>query len=92
VDRKAENNDKMIQTARHIVKEAKTAREIRSGLSVLIPSVCGVTNKEVADVLSISVTAVTRMQKEIRSQVSSKQKNKDTCGVGQKKRFLKKKS
>lgn len=78
--RPAKVSDEMIQTARQIVQEAKTAREIRAGLSVLIPRVCGVTNKEAADVLGIGVATVARMQKQIRNQVSGQEEDKGSWG------------
>ena len=44
--RTAEFNDDMVHASRQVVQEAKTARELRSGLSVLIPKVCGVTKED----------------------------------------------
>lgn len=78
--RPAKVSDEMIQTARKIVQEAKTAREIRTGLSVLIPRVCNVTNKEAADVLGLGVATVVRMQNQIRNQVSGKLEDKGNWG------------
>lgn len=78
--RPAKVSDEMIQTARQIVQEAKTAREIRTGLSVLIPRVCNVTNKEAADVLGLGVATVVRMQNQIRNQVSGKLEDKGNWG------------
>ena len=78
--RPARVNDEMLQAAQGIVQEAKTAREIRTGLSVLIPRFCGVTNKKAADVLGIGVATVGRMQNEIRNQVSGKEITKGSWG------------
>lgn len=78
--RPAKVSDEMIQTARQIVQKAKTAREIRCGLSVLIPRICNVTNKETADVLDLGVATVARMQKQIRNQVNGmKEDTKFPC-------------
>jgi transposase len=78
--RPAKVSNEMIQTARKIVQESKTAREIRTGLSVLIPRVCNVTNKETADVLGLGIATVARMQKQIRNQVSGKHEDKGRWG------------
>jgi len=78
--RPAKVSDEMIHAARQIVQEAKTAREIRTGLSVLIPRVCGVTNKDAADVLGLGVATVARMQSQIRNQVNGKEEDKDNWG------------
>jgi len=78
--RPAKVSDEMIQAARRVVQEAKTAREIRTGLSVLIPRVCGVTNKEAAAVLGLGMATVSRMQKQIRNQVSGKEQDKASWG------------
>lgn len=78
--RPAKVSDEMIQAARQIVQEAKTSREIRTGLSVLIPRVCGVTNQEAADVLGLGVATVARMQKKIRNQVSGIEEDKGSWG------------
>jgi len=59
-----------VQRARERVRNARSARELRAGLSVVLPAVYKVPNRVVADVLSISVATVSRMQKEIRDEVS----------------------
>ena len=73
-------SDEMIQAAHEIVQEAKTAREIQTGLSVLIPRFCGVTNKKTADVLGLGVATVVRMQNEVRNQVSGEEVAKGSWG------------
>jgi len=78
--RTAEFNDDMVHASRQVVQEAKTARELRSGLSVLIPKVCGVTNSEAASVLGVGVATVVRMQKQIRDQVDGKIEAKGRWG------------
>jgi transposase len=78
--RPARVSSEMIQAARQIVQEAKTVREIRTGLSVLIPSLCGVTNQRAADVLDIGVATVVRMQNEVRDQVGGKKVTKGSWG------------
>jgi transposase len=78
--RPAKVSVEMIQAARKIVQEAKTAREIRTGLSVLIPRLCGVTNEGAADVLGLGVATVIRMQSEVRDQVSGQKVTKGSWG------------
>lgn len=78
--RTATVSGEMIQAAQEIVQEAKTAREVRTGLSVLIPRFCGVTNKKAADLLGIGVATVVRMQNEVRDQVSGKEVTKGSWG------------
>ena len=78
--RSATVSGEMIQAAQEIVQEAKTVREIRTGLSVLIPRFCGVTNKKAADILGIGVATVVRMQNEVRDQVSGKEEAKGSWG------------
>lgn len=90
--RPAKVSDEMIQAARQIVQEAKTAREIRTGLSVLIPRVCGVTNKEAADVLGLGVATVARMHKKFAIKSAAKKKIKAAGEVADEKRFLRRES
>jgi transposase len=80
MSRPAKVTDDMIQEARQIVKEAKTARELRTGLSVLIPKAYGVTNSEAANVLGLGLATVVRMQQQIRNQVSGKVETKGSWG------------
>jgi transposase len=94
--RPAKLTDDMIQAAREIVQECRTARELRTGLSVLIPKVCCVANSQAADVLGLGVATVVRMQKRIRDQVGGKKKEKggwggrrrETLTVEEEKEFL----
>jgi transposase len=69
-----------IEMARLYAKEAETARDIRLGLSVLIPGICGASNADTCYVLGISKASVIRMQKEIRDQVAGKSKPKASWG------------
>lgn len=94
--RPARLTDDMIKVARQIVEECRTARELRTGLSVLIPKVCAVANSQAADVLGLGVATVVRMQKQIRDQVGGKKKEKggwggrrrETLSVEQEREFL----
>jgi len=67
--RPAKLSDDLEQVARQIVQEARSARELRTGLSVLIPKACGVSNAVAGQVLGVGVATVVRMQKRIRDQV-----------------------
>jgi transposase len=66
--RPAKLGDDLEQVARQIVQEARTARELRTGMSVLIPKACGVSNAVAGQVLGVGVATVVRMQKRIRDQ------------------------
>jgi len=61
--RPAQLTDDMEQTAMQLVQQAKTARELRTGLSVLIPKRCGVANAVASQLLGIGVATVVRMQR-----------------------------
>ncbi len=72
--------DDMVFLAQQIIKEANTARELREGLSVLIPKTCDITYYETAKVLGVGVATVVRMQRKIRDQVAGKPITKGTWG------------
>ena len=72
--------DDMVFLAQQIVKEADTARELREGLSVLIPKTCDITYYETAKVLGVGIATVVRMQRKIRDQVAGKTITKGTWG------------
>lgn len=76
----AKVTEQTIETAQLFVKEAKTARELRTGLSILIPKICGASNADTAEVLGVGRATVVRMQKEIRDQVARKSKPKAKWG------------
>ena len=78
--RPAKFTNDMVNMAQQIVKDANTARQLRTGLSVLIPKSCGVSNADTAKVLGIGVATVVRMQKQIRDQVAGKQSTKGSWG------------
>jgi transposase len=69
-----------VQRAREQVGGAQSAREIRAGLSVILPALCNVPNRVVADVLSVGIATVSRMQKEIRDQAAGKACEKGNWG------------
>lgn len=58
--------DKMVETAKQIVQQADTVRALRTGLSVVIPKTCGVTNAITSQLLGIGVATVVRMQRQVR--------------------------
>jgi len=78
--RPAQLTDDMEQVAFQLVQQAKTARELRAGLSVLIPKHCGVANAAAGQLLGIGVATVVRMQRQIRDQVSGSAKTKGKWG------------
>lgn len=78
--RPAQLTDDMEQTALQLVQEAKTTRELRTGLSVLIPKRCGVANAVASQLLGIGVATVVRMQRQIREQVTGAIKTKGKWG------------
>lgn len=72
--------EQAVEMARLFTKEAKTARDLRMGLSILIPKICGASNANTAEVLGIGKATVVRMQKEIRDQAAGKSKTKAPWG------------
>lgn len=78
--RPATISDEMVETAQQLVKQAETARQLRTGLSVILPKNCGVTNATTGKVLGIGIATVVRMQKQIRDQVAGRAIEKGTWG------------
>jgi transposase len=78
--RPAKFTDDMVKRSQQIVKEADTARQLRTGLSILIPKVCGACNADTAKVLGVGLATVVRMQKQIRNQVAGKAVAKESWG------------
>jgi transposase len=78
--RPAKINDEMEAAAKYLVKQAETARELRTALSVLIPKRCSVANADVGQLLGIGIATVVRMQRQIRDQVAGAIKPKGTWG------------
>ena len=70
----------MLSLAKKIIKEADNARELRIGLSVLLPNTCHITSAETAKVLGVGVATVVRMQRVIRDQVAGKPPKKGAWG------------
>lgn len=78
--RPAQLTSEMEHVALHKVNEAKTARELRTGLSVLIPKRCGCTNAAVSELLGVGIATVVRMQRQIREQVDGTRKETGKWG------------
>ena len=78
--RPAQLTHKMEHVALQTVNEAKTARELRTGLSVLIPTRCGCTNAVVSELLGVGIATVVRMQRHIREQADGTVKQKGKWG------------
>ncbi len=72
--------DEMECLAKKIVKEANTARELRAGLSILIPKTCDITYSETAELLGISVPAVVRIHRDISNQATGNATPKGSWG------------
>ena len=49
----AKFTEKTVETAQLYVKEAETARDLRTGLSILIPKIFGASNANAAEVLGV---------------------------------------
>jgi transposase len=76
----AKFSEDVARRAGHLVKTAKTTRELRTAMTVLIPRECGVNNVTTARVLGVGVATVVRMQREIRSEVAGNKKPKGRWG------------
>ncbi len=66
--------------AKKIVKEANTARELRAGLSILIPKTCDITYSETAELLGIGVATVVRIHQDISNQAAGNATPKGNWG------------
>jgi transposase len=78
--RTAQFAEQVVEVAQQIVQKAMTARELRTGLSIIIPKECGVSNEVAAKALNIGVATVVRMQRRIRDQVDGKEEEKSSWG------------
>ena len=70
----------MLSLAENIVKEDDSVRQLRIGLSILLPKTCHITSAETAKVLGVGVATVVRLQKIIRDQVVGKPPKKGAWG------------
>jgi len=73
-------SEQVVQTAQQIVQKAITARELKTGLSVIISKECGVSNEVTAKTLNVGVATVVRMQRRIRDQADGKEEEKSSWG------------
>jgi transposase len=78
--RPAKFTNDMMTAAQQIVKQADTTRDLRAGLSILIPKICKVSNADTAQVLGVGLATVVRMQRKIRDQVTGKQTPRGSWG------------
>ena len=76
----AKFTEKAVETAQLYVNEAETSRDLRTGLSILIPKIFGASNANAAEVLGVGNATVVRMQKEIRNQAAGQSKPKAPWG------------
>ena len=72
--------EEMENFAKKIVKEANTARELRVGLSILIPKICDITYSETAKLLGIGVATVVRIHQNISNQAAGNATPKGSWG------------
>ncbi len=72
--------DEMESFAKKIVKEANDVRELKAGLSILIPKTCDITYSETAKLLGIGVATVVRNHRDIRNQASGNPTPKGSWG------------
>ncbi len=77
----AKFTEKTVETAQLYVKDAETARDSRTGLSILISKICGASNTNTVDVLGVGKATVVWMQEEIRDQAAGNSKQKVPWGV-----------
>ena len=73
-------NQEMVMAAQRLVKNANTAKQLRTGLSVVLPNSLGLSNTMAAQILGIGSATVVRMQRKIRDQVANKPAQKGTWG------------
>ena len=72
--------DEMESLAKKMVKGANTARELRAGLSILIPKTCDITYAETAKLLGIGVATVVRTHRDISNQTAGSAVPKGSWG------------
>jgi transposase len=78
--RHAHFSDEVVKAAQDIAKQAESARDLRKGLSILIPSKLDVNIEQTAAILYVGKATVVRMQKEVRDQVAGVPVNKGNWG------------
>lgn len=78
--RPARVTEDVLAHAQKLVEKAETVRELRAGLSVVLPKACNITCAETAKVLGVGVATVVRLQRGIREQVAGMSSQKRTWG------------
>jgi transposase len=78
--RTARVTEHLLTHAQKLVQEAKTARELKAGLSVVLPETCDITFAETAQLLGVGVATAVRWRRGIREQVAGKPNQKSTWG------------
>jgi transposase len=78
--RPAQLTEAMEQEALHMVQQAKSVRELRTGLSILLPKTCGIPNSTVGKMLGVGIATVVRMQRQIRDKTTGSVKQKGKWG------------
>jgi transposase len=78
--RPAQLTDEMEHEALYLVQQAESVRELRTGLSVLLPKRCGVPNATAGKLLGVGVATVVRMQRQVRDRATGSTKVKGKWG------------
>ena len=78
--RPAKVNKQMVALAQQMVKEPKTAHELRASLCVLLPHTKGITDAETAKMLGVGMRTVGSMRKNIRDKTEGKATTKGSWG------------
>ena len=78
--RPAKFTQEVINTAQSIIEKTQDIKELRKGLSIVIPSEFGASNAHTAKILSVGVATVVRMQRDVRDQAEGVQKEKRPWG------------
>jgi transposase len=79
----------MLEHAQKLVQEAKTARELKAGLSIVLPQACGMTYSETAKALGVGVATIVRLHRDIRNEVAGTPRQKGSWG-GRRRQLLSK--
>lgn len=78
--RPATINHEMVEAALKITQQAKTVRQLRKGLSIVLPGALGASNAKTAKVLGVGSATVVRLQREIREEVAGTARQKGKWG------------
>ena len=80
MSRTAVFDDSVIEKAREKVRQSETARELRTGLTVILSARYKLTDEEIADALGVGVATISRLRKEMREEAQGKKREKKPRG------------